>query len=177
MKSSLFSSDGRIVEKNDQTPVTVADFGVQALVSLGSYLKMLIVMTFCCCLYLLLIEILFLINENNFLWLPSSSSHEFGFVWIQEWEVSDHLSLKLKLKFVYCTMLVHLWAKWPELKFLHSAKSLHLQAPAIIQIHVDLYSWISYWLVVFMMEPFDAQLTNGIYLILQMLLRCIKKML
>lgn len=34
VKSSLFSRDGRIVEKNDQTPVTVADFGVQALVSL-----------------------------------------------------------------------------------------------------------------------------------------------
>ncbi|XP_024021622.1 putative PAP-specific phosphatase, mitochondrial [Morus notabilis] len=34
VKSSLFSSDGRIIEKNDQTPVTVADFGVQALVSL-----------------------------------------------------------------------------------------------------------------------------------------------
>ena len=46
MKSSLFSSDGRIVEKNDQTPVTVADFGVQALVSLGSYLKMLIAYNF-----------------------------------------------------------------------------------------------------------------------------------
>ncbi|KAJ8545600.1 hypothetical protein K7X08_018183 [Anisodus acutangulus] len=29
-----FSSDGRILEKNDQTPVTIADFGVQALVSL-----------------------------------------------------------------------------------------------------------------------------------------------
>lgn len=36
VKSSLFSSDGRIIEKNDQTPVTVADFGVQALVSLGN---------------------------------------------------------------------------------------------------------------------------------------------
>ncbi|KAF4386924.1 hypothetical protein F8388_006879, partial [Cannabis sativa] len=34
VKSSLFSSDGRVVEKNDQTPVTIADFGVQALVSL-----------------------------------------------------------------------------------------------------------------------------------------------
>ncbi|KAE7995562.1 hypothetical protein FH972_000342 [Carpinus fangiana] len=34
VKSSLFSTDDRIVEKNDQTPVTVADFGVQALVSL-----------------------------------------------------------------------------------------------------------------------------------------------
>ncbi|PON49339.1 Inositol monophosphatase [Parasponia andersonii] len=34
VKSSLFSSGGRIIEKNDQTPVTVADFGVQALVSL-----------------------------------------------------------------------------------------------------------------------------------------------
>ncbi|XP_041027796.1 putative PAP-specific phosphatase, mitochondrial [Juglans microcarpa x Juglans regia] len=34
VKSSLFSSDGRSFEKNDQTPVTVADFGVQALVSL-----------------------------------------------------------------------------------------------------------------------------------------------
>ncbi|XP_058200530.1 putative PAP-specific phosphatase, mitochondrial [Rhododendron vialii] len=34
VKQSLFSSDGRILEKNDQTPVTVADFGVQALISL-----------------------------------------------------------------------------------------------------------------------------------------------
>ncbi|KAB1221876.1 putative PAP-specific phosphatase, mitochondrial [Morella rubra] len=34
VKTSLFSSEGRIVEKKDQTPVTVADFGVQALVSL-----------------------------------------------------------------------------------------------------------------------------------------------
>ncbi|XP_038711040.1 putative PAP-specific phosphatase, mitochondrial isoform X5 [Tripterygium wilfordii] len=34
VKSSLFSAGGRILEKNDQTPVTVADFGVQALVSL-----------------------------------------------------------------------------------------------------------------------------------------------
>ncbi|KAL3345438.1 hypothetical protein AABB24_024414 [Solanum stoloniferum] len=34
VKKSLFSSDGRILEKNDQTPVTIADFGVQALVSL-----------------------------------------------------------------------------------------------------------------------------------------------
>ncbi|XP_057961225.1 putative PAP-specific phosphatase, mitochondrial [Malania oleifera] len=34
VKSSLFSTDGRVLEKNDQTPVTVADFGVQALVSL-----------------------------------------------------------------------------------------------------------------------------------------------
>ncbi|XP_048230086.1 putative PAP-specific phosphatase, mitochondrial isoform X2 [Ricinus communis] len=34
VKRSLFSSEGRIVEKNDQTPVTIADFGVQALVSL-----------------------------------------------------------------------------------------------------------------------------------------------
>ncbi|KAI8525335.1 hypothetical protein RHMOL_Rhmol13G0222800 [Rhododendron molle] len=34
VKKSLFSSDGRILEKNDQTPVTVADFGVQALISL-----------------------------------------------------------------------------------------------------------------------------------------------
>ncbi|KAJ9136247.1 hypothetical protein P3X46_033339 [Hevea brasiliensis] len=31
---SLFSSEGRIFEKNGQTPVTMADFGVQALVSL-----------------------------------------------------------------------------------------------------------------------------------------------
>ncbi|KAB5560526.1 hypothetical protein DKX38_005483 [Salix brachista] len=38
VKKSLFSSEGRIVEKNDNTPVTVADFGVQALVSLGSML-------------------------------------------------------------------------------------------------------------------------------------------
>ncbi|KAH7545904.1 hypothetical protein FEM48_Zijuj01G0143200 [Ziziphus jujuba var. spinosa] len=38
VKSSLSAkSDGRIVEKNDQTPVTVADFGVQALVSLGLF--------------------------------------------------------------------------------------------------------------------------------------------
>ncbi|OVA07983.1 Inositol monophosphatase [Macleaya cordata] len=34
VKKSLFSTDGRILEKNDQTPVTVADFGVQALISL-----------------------------------------------------------------------------------------------------------------------------------------------
>ncbi|XP_070051732.1 putative 3'(2'),5'-bisphosphate nucleotidase, mitochondrial isoform X2 [Nicotiana tomentosiformis] len=34
VKSSLFSNDDRILEKNDQTPVTIADFGVQALVSL-----------------------------------------------------------------------------------------------------------------------------------------------
>lgn len=34
VKTSLFSSDGRILEKNDQSPVTIADFGVQALVSL-----------------------------------------------------------------------------------------------------------------------------------------------
>ncbi|XP_060191838.1 putative PAP-specific phosphatase, mitochondrial isoform X1 [Lycium barbarum] len=34
VKSLLFSNDDRIIEKNDQTPVTIADFGVQALVSL-----------------------------------------------------------------------------------------------------------------------------------------------
>ncbi|OMO65043.1 Inositol monophosphatase [Corchorus olitorius] len=34
VQRSLFSDEGRIVEKSDQTPVTVADFGVQALVSL-----------------------------------------------------------------------------------------------------------------------------------------------
>uniref|UniRef100_A0A6M2EM33 3'(2'),5'-bisphosphate nucleotidase n=1 Tax=Populus davidiana TaxID=266767 RepID=A0A6M2EM33_9ROSI len=34
VKKPLYSSEGRIVEKNDNTPVTVADFGVQALVSL-----------------------------------------------------------------------------------------------------------------------------------------------
>lgn len=34
MKKSLLSGDRRILEKNDQTPVTVADFGVQALISL-----------------------------------------------------------------------------------------------------------------------------------------------
>lgn len=34
VKRSLFTSDGRILEKNDQTPVTIADFGVQALISL-----------------------------------------------------------------------------------------------------------------------------------------------
>lgn len=34
VKKSLFSSDGQILEKNDQTPVTIADFGVQALISL-----------------------------------------------------------------------------------------------------------------------------------------------
>ena len=38
VKKSLFSSEGRIVEKNDNTPVTVADFGVQALVSLGNFI-------------------------------------------------------------------------------------------------------------------------------------------
>lgn len=35
VQSSLFSIDGKVIEKNDQTPVTVADFGVQALISLG----------------------------------------------------------------------------------------------------------------------------------------------
>ncbi|KAG4948394.1 hypothetical protein JHK82_041577 [Glycine max] len=35
VKSSLFSTDGKVLEKNDQTPVTVADFGVQALISFG----------------------------------------------------------------------------------------------------------------------------------------------
>uniref|UniRef100_A0A1J3EAF1 Putative PAP-specific phosphatase, mitochondrial n=1 Tax=Noccaea caerulescens TaxID=107243 RepID=A0A1J3EAF1_NOCCA len=34
VKRSLFSSKEKILEKNDQTPVTIADFGVQALVSL-----------------------------------------------------------------------------------------------------------------------------------------------
>ncbi|KAK4439254.1 putative PAP-specific phosphatase, mitochondrial [Sesamum alatum] len=34
VQKSLFSSDGKIIEKMDKTPVTVADFGVQALVSL-----------------------------------------------------------------------------------------------------------------------------------------------
>lgn len=34
----MLASDGKILEKNDQTPVTVADFGVQALVSLGNSL-------------------------------------------------------------------------------------------------------------------------------------------
>ncbi|KAI3732077.1 hypothetical protein L1987_63274 [Smallanthus sonchifolius] len=34
VKRSLFTSDGRILEKNDQSPVTIADFGVQALISL-----------------------------------------------------------------------------------------------------------------------------------------------
>lgn len=34
VKKFLFSGDERILEKNDQTPVTIADFGVQALVSL-----------------------------------------------------------------------------------------------------------------------------------------------
>ncbi|KAL4201880.1 hypothetical protein AMTRI_Chr02g218180 [Amborella trichopoda] len=34
VKKSLSLNDGRIVEKNDQTPVTIADFSVQALISL-----------------------------------------------------------------------------------------------------------------------------------------------
>ncbi|XP_042492888.1 putative PAP-specific phosphatase, mitochondrial [Macadamia integrifolia] len=34
VQKSLFGSSGRILEKIDQTPVTVADFGVQALISL-----------------------------------------------------------------------------------------------------------------------------------------------
>ncbi|KAL8197743.1 hypothetical protein R6Q57_024277 [Mikania cordata] len=34
VKRSLFTNDGSILEKNDQTPVTIADFGVQALISL-----------------------------------------------------------------------------------------------------------------------------------------------
>ncbi|CAA0835967.1 Putative PAP-specific phosphatase- mitochondrial [Striga hermonthica] len=34
VQKSLFANDGKVVEKLDQTPVTIADFGVQALVSL-----------------------------------------------------------------------------------------------------------------------------------------------
>lgn len=34
VQKSLFSSDGKVVQKVDRTPVTVADFGVQALISL-----------------------------------------------------------------------------------------------------------------------------------------------
>ncbi|KAG9452788.1 hypothetical protein H6P81_005692 [Aristolochia fimbriata] len=34
VKKSLFSGESRILEKKDQTPVTIADFGVQALISL-----------------------------------------------------------------------------------------------------------------------------------------------
>ncbi|CAI9087639.1 OLC1v1021762C6 [Oldenlandia corymbosa var. corymbosa] len=34
VQKTLLSSDGRILEKTDDTPVTIADFGVQALVSL-----------------------------------------------------------------------------------------------------------------------------------------------
>ncbi|XP_011096189.1 putative PAP-specific phosphatase, mitochondrial isoform X3 [Sesamum indicum] len=34
VQKSLFSSDGKIIEKMDKTPVTVADFGAQALISL-----------------------------------------------------------------------------------------------------------------------------------------------
>uniref|UniRef100_A0A804K2I0 PAP-specific phosphatase, mitochondrial n=1 Tax=Musa acuminata subsp. malaccensis TaxID=214687 RepID=A0A804K2I0_MUSAM len=34
VKKALLSDKGRILEKNDQTPVTIADFGVQALISL-----------------------------------------------------------------------------------------------------------------------------------------------
>ncbi|KAL2475451.1 putative PAP-specific phosphatase [Abeliophyllum distichum] len=34
VQKSLFSSDGKVVQKIDRTPVTVADFGVQALISL-----------------------------------------------------------------------------------------------------------------------------------------------
>ncbi|OEL35414.1 putative PAP-specific phosphatase, mitochondrial [Dichanthelium oligosanthes] len=36
VKRSLFSGAKSILEKNDQTPVTIADFGVQALISLGN---------------------------------------------------------------------------------------------------------------------------------------------
>lgn len=39
MQRSLFSDEGRVLEKNDQTPVTVADFGVQALVSFGIFIN------------------------------------------------------------------------------------------------------------------------------------------
>ncbi|XVF40609.1 hypothetical protein PTKIN_Ptkin01aG0127700 [Pterospermum kingtungense] len=35
VQRSLFFDEGGVLKKNDQTPVTVADFGVQALVSLG----------------------------------------------------------------------------------------------------------------------------------------------
>lgn len=36
VQRSLFSTEGRVVEKKDETPVTIADFGVQALISLGN---------------------------------------------------------------------------------------------------------------------------------------------
>ncbi|KAJ0637144.1 putative phosphoric monoester hydrolase [Helianthus annuus] len=42
VKRSLFTSDGRILEKNDQTPVTIADFGAQALISLGMCIRFLL---------------------------------------------------------------------------------------------------------------------------------------
>jgi 3'-phosphoadenosine 5'-phosphosulfate (PAPS) 3'-phosphatase len=35
VKSSLSSTNGKFLEKNDQSLVTAADFGVQALISLG----------------------------------------------------------------------------------------------------------------------------------------------
>lgn len=49
VKKSLFSGDERILEKNDQTPVTIADFGVQALVSLGNsnHLYVLLMTSYC----------------------------------------------------------------------------------------------------------------------------------
>lgn len=46
VKRSLLSGDGRILEKNDQTPVTVADFGVQALISLGKFYRFSTVIIF-----------------------------------------------------------------------------------------------------------------------------------
>jgi 3'(2'), 5'-bisphosphate nucleotidase len=36
VKRSLLSGGRKILEKNDQSPVTIADFGVQALISFGN---------------------------------------------------------------------------------------------------------------------------------------------
>lgn len=42
VKKSLLSGDRRILEKDDRTPVTIADFGVQALISLGCFSSLFI---------------------------------------------------------------------------------------------------------------------------------------
>ncbi|XP_022772471.1 putative PAP-specific phosphatase, mitochondrial [Durio zibethinus] len=41
VQRSLFSDEGRIIEKNDQTPVTVADFGVRLLFCVSSILSVI----------------------------------------------------------------------------------------------------------------------------------------
>lgn len=54
VKKSLLSGGRKILEKNDQSPVTIADFGVQALVSFGNSYRSPSVQLIICTLHLCL---------------------------------------------------------------------------------------------------------------------------